>query len=226
MPIPGKHSLLACGFRSKQNKTSSLCVWKGRSSEAQRDHGIGLFALFAAVRFLNLSQERKAGVLWLALLELIISLQNFQSNGLVAALILGTFVAFEAGWPEAAALCVALGGTIKIFGAAAGLLFIFYPRKIRFLLALITAAVVLAALPLIVIPLAQLHARGSRRRGAEWDASEPLATREVPGPDALDDRERRLTPQLEARITRVRRICAASSRSGHRAGRPRPLRQV
>ncbi|PZR75354.1 MAG: hypothetical protein DLM73_05380, partial [Chthoniobacterales bacterium] len=109
-----------------------------------------VFALFAAIQLLNLSREQKAAVLWLILIELLTSIQNFQSNVLVAALIIGTFVAFERGWPEAAALCVALGAAIKIFGGAAALLFLFYPRKLRFLVATAAFSLLLAALPLLV----------------------------------------------------------------------------
>ena len=116
-----------------------------------------VFALFAAIQFLNISREQKATVLWLVLIELVTSIQNFQSNALVAALIIATFVAFERGWPETAALLVALSATIKIFGGASALLFLFYPRKVRFLLAAAAATLLVIALPLLVTSPAQLH---------------------------------------------------------------------
>jgi hypothetical protein len=116
-----------------------------------------VFALFTAIRLLNLSREQQALVLWLILLELLTSIQNFQSNALVAALIIASFVALERGQPEAAGLFVALGASIKIFGGAAVLFFLFYPRKFRFLLATLIAALLLFALPLLVISPAQLQ---------------------------------------------------------------------
>jgi Glycosyltransferase family 87 len=114
------------------------------------------FALFAAIRLLDLSREQKAIVLWLGFIELLTSIQNFQSNALVAALIIATFVAFERGWPEAAGLFVALGASIKIFGGAAALLFLFYPRKLRFIFTTGAATLMLIALPLLVTSPAQL----------------------------------------------------------------------
>jgi hypothetical protein len=116
-----------------------------------------VFALFAAIWLLNFSREQKALVLWLILIELLTSVQNFQSNALVAAFIIATFIALERGQPEVAGLCVALGSAIKIFGGAAALFVLFYPRKLRFLLATIIAAVLLVVLPLLVTSPAQLR---------------------------------------------------------------------
>ncbi len=115
-----------------------------------------VFALFAAIRFLNLSRDERALIVWLILLELIISIENFQSNALVAALMIATFVAFERGRPEAAGLFVALGASIKIFGGAAALLFLFYPAKGRFLFVTAAATFLLATLPVLVLSPAQL----------------------------------------------------------------------
>jgi hypothetical protein len=116
-----------------------------------------VFALFAAIRLLSFSREQKALVLWLILIELLTSIQNFQSNALVAALIIGTFIALDRGQPEVAGLFVALGASIKIFGAAAALFALFYPGKLRFVFATLVAALLLFALPLLVIPAAQLQ---------------------------------------------------------------------
>ena len=114
------------------------------------------FAFFAAVCALNLDARARVVVLWLVGIELLISIQNFQSNALVAALIIATLISFEGGWPELAAVFVALGAAIKIFGAAAALLMFFYPQKRRFLLAALIAMMVLFVLPLLVTSFAQL----------------------------------------------------------------------
>ena len=116
-----------------------------------------VFALFATIRLLNFSREQKALVLWLVLIELLTSVQNFQSNALVAALIIATFIALERGQPEAAGLFVALGASVKIFGGAAVLFVLFYPRKLRFLFATVIAALVLLALPLLITSPVQLR---------------------------------------------------------------------
>lgn len=116
-----------------------------------------VFALFLAIRLLNFSREQKALVLWLILIELLTSIQNFQSNALVAALIIGTFVALERDQPEVAGLLVALGASIKIFGGAAALFVLFYPGKIRFIFSVIIASALLFVLPLLVTSVAQLR---------------------------------------------------------------------
>ena len=116
-----------------------------------------VFALFTAIQLLNLSRAQKAIVLWLILIELLTSIQNFQSNALVAALIIATFVALERGRPEVAGLFVAFGASIKIFGGAAATFVLFYPRKLRFLIATIIFALLLFALPLLVISPTQLR---------------------------------------------------------------------
>ena len=55
-----------------------------------------VFALFAAVCALSLDGRARAIVLWLVGIELLTSIQNFQSNALVAALIIATLVSLSA----------------------------------------------------------------------------------------------------------------------------------
>ena len=116
-----------------------------------------VFAFFAAVCALSLDGRARAIVLWLVGIELLTSIQNFQSNALVAALIIATLVSFERGWPELAAVFVTFGAAIKIFGAAAALFIIFYPQKRRFLVAALIATLILFLLPLVVTSFEQLH---------------------------------------------------------------------
>jgi hypothetical protein len=115
-----------------------------------------VFALFLAIQLLDLSQKQKALVYWLILVELVTSIQNFQSNALVAALIIGTFVALEREQPEAAGFLVALGASIKIFGGAGVVFILFYPKKTRFVFATIVSALLLVSVPLLVSSAAQL----------------------------------------------------------------------
>lgn len=116
-----------------------------------------IFALFLAIQLLNLSQKQKALVYWLILIELVTSIQNFQSNVLVAALIIGTFVALQRGQPEAAGFLVALGASIKVFGGAGVVFVLFYPKKTRFIFATIVSALLLISAPLLVGSAAQLR---------------------------------------------------------------------
>lgn len=115
---------------------------------------LNTFAPFVAVRCLNISDRAKAFVLLFICFELLGSTQNTQSNGLTAALMIGTLAAFERKQTVLAALCVCLGFYIKVFGAAAGILFLFYERKPRFLIACALWSLALGVLPL---PVTGLH---------------------------------------------------------------------
>jgi hypothetical protein len=115
---------------------------------------VNTFAPLLAIRKLNISDKAKAFILLYICFELLGSVQNTQSNGLIAGLMIGTFAAFERKQVVTAALLVCLGFYIKVFGAAAGILFLFYDRKPRFLLACAGWGLLLAALPL---PITGFH---------------------------------------------------------------------
>jgi hypothetical protein len=112
---------------------------------------LNALTLFFAVRLLpGLDDRKKNLALWIILPELITSMQNSQSNGLVAALGVGAFVAFgrrRMGW---AAFLIVCSAAIKLFGAATALLFILFERRWRFILAGLGWTLVFAALPLAV----------------------------------------------------------------------------
>lgn len=67
----------------------------------------------------------------LVIIELITSLQNSQSNGLIAGLIIFAFHEMEKGRAYTASLFIITTVFIKIFGIVALLLFVFYPRKLQ-----------------------------------------------------------------------------------------------
>jgi hypothetical protein len=62
------------------------------------------------------NNQQKAVLAWVVLVELVISLQNSQSNGLTAALMIGTLVTLERKKYWMAAAAVAGAAFIKIFG--------------------------------------------------------------------------------------------------------------
>lgn len=117
---------------------------------------VNTLPLYFAIRKLDIEDKKKAFVLWIILVELITSIQNSQSNGLYAALFIYTFVNLENKKIFWAALIVALAAYIKIFGVIAAILFIFYPGRFKFLLYLAFWFVVLALLPLFVVPFKHL----------------------------------------------------------------------
>lgn len=115
--------------------------------------------VFWAVGRLELPAKHKAFVLLFVLLELFGSIQNVQSNGLMAGLMIGSFSAFEKRQPILAAVLICLGIYVKLFAVVAALLFVFYPQKIRFLAACCCAMALLGLSPLLVTTPDQLIAQ-------------------------------------------------------------------
>ncbi len=90
---------------------------------------------FLAVQALPVpDSRRKIFLLLLAAADAMTSLQNSQSNLLVAALILLGFGFFEKGKPVAATLCLVATFYIKLFGFAAIILLLLYPGKLKSIL--------------------------------------------------------------------------------------------
>jgi Glycosyltransferase family 87 len=92
-------------------------------------------------------------------LDMLGSLQNVQSNALVAALIILAFAAFERRHTVLGSLATVIGACIKIFPLAAASFAIFHPRKARVALSLVASMVVFLLLPLLVTPPAVLLAQ-------------------------------------------------------------------
>lgn len=103
-----------------------------------------------AVWRLQVPDRAKAFVLLFIAIELIGSIQNAQSNGIVLGLMVGTFAAFERGKPVVAALLVCLGVYIKILGGFAFLLFVMYEGRRTFLFACVVWFALLGAAPALL----------------------------------------------------------------------------
>jgi hypothetical protein len=78
------------------------------------------------------SKRSSAVMAWIVFIDLVTSVQNFQSNALVAAFVVLTFCAFERGRTVQAAVWVVLAWTVKIYGAAVAMLFVVYTEKSKF----------------------------------------------------------------------------------------------
>lgn len=109
-----------------------------------------------AVNKLFVTQKQKNLILFIVLIELLSSVQNSQSNGLMLGLILGAFALFENGKVVPAMLFICLGFYIKIFAAVAAVLFLFYPHKIKSITSGAVFVLLLGILPLTVISWDQL----------------------------------------------------------------------
>ena len=93
---------------------------------------INALCLFAGIRLLpGLSDERKSWILLFGLLEMLLSIQNTQSNGLMAGLVVLSFALAERRQYMLSTLCVVFSFYIKIYGALAFIFYLFYPGKLR-----------------------------------------------------------------------------------------------
>jgi hypothetical protein len=125
------------------------------------------FAVLPLALSMLLWNALNAGVLWVAMgmvlprhgaviarailfLDMLGSLQNAQSNALVAGLIILTFSAYERRHTVLGSLAPGVGAAIKIFPLAAVSFAIFHPRKVRVAIAVTLGMVALALLPLLV----------------------------------------------------------------------------
>jgi hypothetical protein len=153
-----------------------------------------LFAPFAYVPFapaMLLWNALNAGALYVAIglvlprraatvarsivfLDMLGSLQNVQSNALVAALIVLTFAAYERHHTALGSLAAVAGTFVKLFPLAGASFAIFHPRKVRVAIALVVGTLLFAALPLLVTSPARLLAQY-----ASWRAIEASDARQL-----------------------------------------------
>jgi hypothetical protein len=118
-------------------------------------NALNALVLFVAVERV-LPQRQAMLALGLLLPEVLRSMQNAQSNALVAGLIILTYAALERGRTWRAALAVAVGACVKIFPLAALTFAIPRRRALRAGLETAAAGVGLLLLPLVVTPPATL----------------------------------------------------------------------
>ena len=118
-----------------------------------------LNALVLSSALLNLpfiENRLKAPILALAVIETLTSLQNAQSNALIAGLIIWTFICLERKHIAWAALLVALSIYIKIFGVLGFILFLFYPNKWKAAVWSLFWIFLIGILPLAFVSVQQL----------------------------------------------------------------------
>jgi hypothetical protein len=133
-------------------------------------NALNALVLFVAVERV-LPQRQAMLALGLLLPEVLRSMQNAQSNALVAGLIILAYAALERGRIWRTALAVAVGACVKIFPLAALTFAIPRRRPLRAGFATAAAGVGLLLLPLLVTPPATLVAQYR-----SWHAIETLDT--------------------------------------------------
>jgi len=115
-------------------------------------NGLNTLILYFGIKRLKIENSKKTFILWFIIFEYLTSIQNLQSNVLVTGLILLAFSFFENEKTFWASLVVVLLFFIKIFGAGVGLIFLFYPKKTKFLLYSVFWTLVLIFAPLLLVP--------------------------------------------------------------------------
>lgn len=114
-----------------------------------------VFFAIQSIKFLN--ERRKAYILWFILIDIVTSMQNSQSNGLVAGLLILAFNFFEKEKAHLSSLFILLSLFVKPIGFASLLLFLLYPKKIKFIYSSIIFGVFLTLLPLLVVTPSNLY---------------------------------------------------------------------
>jgi hypothetical protein len=119
---------------------------------------VNALAVYAAVRRLMPGRE---GLLaqFIVFPALIAAVQSTSSNGLMAALIVGTFVAIEAGQAWRAAMAVATATLMKLFPAAVLPFVLVSPKRWKMALAVVVVFAALLAAPLLVTSPGELIAQ-------------------------------------------------------------------
>ena len=117
---------------------------------------LNAMALFFAIKAIDVDSTKKVYVLWFILIELITSMQNYQSNALTSSLIIFVFIFLERKNYLFAGVCVAFGFFIKLFGALGALFWFIYSGKPRFFISACISMIVLLALPLVFVSPCQL----------------------------------------------------------------------
>jgi hypothetical protein len=115
-----------------------------------------LLPLFALFQLKGLSQKQQIFCAWFMLPEMVVSLQNSQSNGLTLGLILLSFVAFENQKLSGAAASIAGATFLKVFGIFAAPLAWLYPNRLKFGVWLVVWCVFFTFIPLLVVSPAHL----------------------------------------------------------------------
>lgn len=138
---------LVCGIFSRLPDVVGLPLW----------NLINSLCLFAGILMLpGLSDKKKSWILLFCLPELLLSVQNSQSNGLMAGLIILAFALAERSKYFLSALCLVFSIYIKLFGVIAFVFYLFYPGRFRLIGWSVFWMVLLAILPLVVIDAHQL----------------------------------------------------------------------
>ncbi|MGB3077825.1 MAG: glycosyltransferase family 87 protein [Saprospiraceae bacterium] len=133
---------LIFGFFAVLPDTIGLVFW----------NALNALILVLAIYYLpKLTIQQKGLILLVCIPELMTSMQNEQSNGLMAGLIILAFCLCERNNFFMAAFCLMISVYIKLFGVVGFSLFLFYPQKLRLGLYTLFWGLIFLLLPLSVM---------------------------------------------------------------------------
>jgi len=120
-------------------------------------NALNVTVLFFGWMLLPIEDERvKLAAAWLVGIEVMIALQNSQSNVLIAGLLLLAFNFLERRQMALASLMIVTAAFTKLFALAAISLFLMYPHKKQFIVSAAAWTLIVAALPLVIISPVEL----------------------------------------------------------------------
>lgn len=112
---------------------------------------LNIFVLYGALHSIKSIDASKKIILLLYILsELILSIQNSQSNSILAGLTIITFNLLEKGKNNQASLFIVLGTFIKIYSIVGCLLLLLYPNKLKSFIYLAIWFILFLFLPLLI----------------------------------------------------------------------------
>ncbi len=113
---------------------------------------LNCLVLFFAIRQLPFSDRHRNLFLAFIAIELLTSIQNEQSNALLAGLMIFAYASLQKGKSQWATLWLVLATLIKVYGAIGFCLFLFYPDKIKFIAWSVLWSVLFFLIPVLFTP--------------------------------------------------------------------------
>jgi hypothetical protein len=110
----------------------------------------------AIIKLPYITEKHKISMLFILTVETMTSMQNEQSNALIAGLLIFAFIFMEKRNYLIATLFIVLTVYIKLFGIVAFSLFLLYPKRMKFIVYSAFWMILFAFLPLIIVSPEQL----------------------------------------------------------------------
>jgi hypothetical protein len=139
---------------------------------------LNALTLLFAINMLPVNNKTRSLISWFVLIELLTCMQNAQSNGLIAGLMIAAYANMYNGRIRIATLLILLAAFIKPYAAIGCCLFLFYPGKFKFIIYSMFWCIILLCIPLLVTPLSALLAQYKSwfvQMGADQSASYGLS---------------------------------------------------